>query len=47
MFTSDAEIWYMDSDFCDCGGLLDYFGICIECGSDGINYDDEFEYGDD
>jgi len=48
MFYSDAEIWYGDGDLCEeCNGLLDDFGIRIECGWDGIDYDDEFEYGDD
>lgn len=33
------NIWYMDSELCECGGVLDDFGVCEACGSDG-DYDD-------
>lgn len=34
-------IWVMDSDICGCGGLIDDWGFCTWCGSDGIDYDEE------
>jgi hypothetical protein len=35
------SIWVMDTDLCEeCGGLLDDFGICLDCGSDGIDWDE-------
>lgn len=40
-----AEIWYMDSEFCDvCDTLLDGFGVCPECGYDGGYYEDEDDW---
>jgi hypothetical protein len=37
-------IWVMDSDICECGGLIDDFGICEDCGWDGIDYDEYEDY---
>lgn len=35
-------IWVMESDICDqCGGLIGDFGICLDCGDDGVDWDDE------
>src|SRR5260221_1567880 len=40
-------IWVMDSDICDqCGGLIDDFGICLDCGDDGIDWDEEEDFTD-
>jgi hypothetical protein len=37
------EIWVMDSDICEeCGGLFGDFGICLDCGWDGLG-DGDFE----
>ena len=37
-------LWVMDTDLCEeCGGLVDDFGICLDCGYDGIGWD---EYDD-
>jgi hypothetical protein len=33
-------IWVIDSDLCDrCDALLDDFGICPNCGWDGVDWD--------
>lgn len=38
--TQQPFIWVMDSELCDnCDALLDYFGICPNCG-----YDDEDDF---
>lgn len=40
-------IWVMESDICEqCGGLIGDFGICLDCGDDGVDWDEE-EWDDD
>ena len=40
--SSRATIWVMDSDICDeCGGLMGDWGFCLDCGYDGIDWDEE------
>lgn len=42
------KMWVMDSDICDeCGGLLGDFGICEQCGWDGISEDEWEEWDED
>ena len=42
--SKEIAIWIMDSDICGCGGLIDDWGFCMRCGSDGIDYDEDDEY---
>jgi len=45
--SKQETIWVMDSDICDqCGGLIGDFGICLDCGDDGVDWDEE-EWEDD
>lgn len=44
----DETIWVMEQDICEeCGGLMDYFGICETCGFDGISEDEWDEWEDE
>lgn len=37
--------WCSDSDLCDnCGGVLDDFGVCLDCGEDGVKHDEKDEW---
>lgn len=41
-------VWLMDSDICDkCDGFVDGFGICTDCGWDGIENSEWEEWDED
>lgn len=41
-------IWLSDSDICDrCDGILGDFGICTDCGWDGVDDEEGEEWDND